>query len=326
MDLADVATASATSWLLPRRALLKYASAGVSFLSLCRRSPADSPQPSYPFPVEPRARLAVTSYPFRGYFISPANRGRDNRLPGMDIKQFAGFVAENFDVHNITPLLDHFSSTEPSYLAAFRKSVEQARSHVVDLGLPGKRFYAPDSAEREAAVAFGKKCVDIAAQIGSPSVRQHVNSARGEKPDVALASGSLAQLADYGARRNIVINLENDDLVSEDPYFLVAVIEKVANPYLRALPDFGNCLTGHDAAFNHKAVKTMLMHSFNMCHVKDSVEGADGKQHTVDLAAMFKLAGSCSYRGFFSMEFENGSQDPVSGTKQLVRKTLLYLV
>jgi sugar phosphate isomerase/epimerase len=241
----------------------------------------------------------------------------------MDLKAFPAFVAETFGVYNINPLVDHFSSTNPAYLESFRAEVDKARSHIVDLGLPGGRFYAADALVRKAGVDAGRRNIDIAARIGSPSVRQHVNGR--EKPDVSLAAESLSQLAEYGAKRNIVINLENDSLISEDPFFLVAVIEKVNNPYLRALPDFGNSLIGHDQDYNRRAVKGMLKHAFNMCHVKDTVAGEDGKSYHVDLGSMFGLAKSVSYPGFFSMEFETDSGDPVAGTRQLIEKTLQYL-
>jgi sugar phosphate isomerase/epimerase len=241
------------------------------------------------------------------------------------MKAFPAFVAEKFGVFNINPLINHFSSTEPAYLEDFRAALQKARSHIVDLGLPGGRFYAADAAVREAAVASAKGFIDIAVQLGSPSVRLHVNGRKDEKPDVPLASACLGDVAGHGDRENIVVNLENDNPVAEDPFFLVAAIEKVNSPYLRALPDFGNSLIGRDQAYNHRAVKAMLGHAYNMCHVKDTVEDATGKQQQVDLDYMFGLAKSSGYRGYFSMEFETRAGDPITGTKGLVDKTLKYL-
>ncbi len=243
----------------------------------------------------------------------------------MDLKEFAAFVADKFGVHNINPLLDHFSSVDGSYIDAFRVALEKAHSHIVDLALSGRRFYAADAAIRQEAVVYGKKCIDIASQVGSPSVRQHVAGSEGEKPDVALAANSLDEMAEYGEQKGVVVNLENDNAVSEDPFFLVAVIEKVKSPYLRALPDFGNSLMGHDDKYNHEAVEAMLRHVWNMCHVKDEVQGHDGKIYTVDLRSMFELAKKTSYRGYFSMEFDTANGDPVAGTKRLVEQTLKYL-
>jgi sugar phosphate isomerase/epimerase len=148
---------------------------------------------------------------------------------------------------------------------------------------------------------------------------------RGQKPDVAMAAESLAHLAEYGTKRNIVINLENDERVAEDPFRIVEVIEKVNSPYLRALPDFGNTLIGHDAEYSQKGVKGMLEHAWNMCHVKDVVQADDGSLVKVDLAAMFALAKQSSYRGFYSMEFDTDAGDPITGTQKLVQETLHYL-
>lgn len=135
--------------------------------------------PNLEFPTRPRARLAVTSWPFRAYIESPANQGRKPGVPSMDIKEFPAMVAQRFAVYNVNPLLAHFHSTDSAYLESFREAVARARSHIVDLGLPGRCFATTDSSTAEAAVADGCKWIDIAAAIGSPSVRQHLSAQAG---------------------------------------------------------------------------------------------------------------------------------------------------
>jgi sugar phosphate isomerase/epimerase len=277
------------------------------------------------FPVKARDRLAVTSWPFRTLIDSPTNRQRDATIPGMDLKEFAAFIVEKFGVHNINPLSDHFHSSDPAYLASLREAIAKAGSHIVDLGLSGKQFYSSYAAARAEAVEFGKKWIDVAVAVGSPSVRQHVSGRRGETPNLALAAASLGEMAEYGAKRNVVVNLENDNAVAEDPFFLVSVIEKVNSRHLRALPDFGNSLPPHDADYNEKAVKAMLKYAYNMCHVKDTLRSANGETHVVDLEKMFELAKASGYKGYFSMEFDTKSGDPFSGTKRLIEETLKYL-
>lgn len=243
----------------------------------------------------------------------------------MDITEFAAVVAKRFDVHNINPLADHFHSTDAAYLDKLRKAVENAQSHIVDLGLGGRRFYDSDASVRKAAVEYGRKWIDIAVTIGSPSVRQHVSGSPGTKPDVARAAESLGQVSEYGSKRNIIVQLENDNPIAEDPFFLVSVIEKVNNPYLRALPDFGNSLIGHDAEYNARAVADMFKHAYSMCHVKDAVRSEDGKLYNVDLPKMFEIAKASSYRGYFCMEYEAELGDPFSGTEKLIQETLKYV-
>jgi sugar phosphate isomerase/epimerase len=286
---------------------------------------AASEAPRLTFPRQPRERLAVTSWPFRNYINSPGNKAFDRGRLGFDLKEFPSVVARRFGVHNINPLSAHFTSTDQVYLADFRQAVFKANSRVVDLGLGGGEFYDADASKRQAGVDDGRRGIDVAVLIGSPSVRQHVAGKSGAKPDVALAAESLGQLTEYGAKRNIVVNLENDSAVSEDPFFLSAVIEKVNSPYLRGLPDFGNSLLEHDAEYNIKAVAAMLSHAFNMCHVKDAVQDKEGQIHEVDLKSMFHLASHAGYPGYFSMEYDIAEGDPFPGTEELIKKTLKYL-
>lgn len=279
--------------------------------------------PNLHFPTKPIDRLAVTSYPFRAYIVSPTNSARDASKPGMDLKEFPGMIAKELGVHNITPLENHFASTDPSYIEAFRTAMEKANSHIVDLGLGSGRFYDPADSERARAIESGRKGIDIAVQVGSPSVRQHIAGQRGLKPDVALAAQSLGELAEYGAKRNIVVNLENDSPVAEDPFFILDVVRKVNSPYLRALPDFGNSLRTYSPQENERALTEMFKYAYNMSHVKHTIESRDGKVLTVNVENMFRIAKAGAYAGYFSME--TGDADPYAGTRHLVELSLKYL-
>jgi len=287
------------------------------------QSKSQGRHPDLEFPTRPRDRLAVTSWPFRAYIETPSKRKPS--VPSMDIKEFPAMVVERFAVYNVNPLLSHFPSTDSTYLESFREAVAKARSHIVDLGLPGRCFATADAGTAEAAVQDGCKWIDIAAAIGSPSVRQHLSAQPGEKPDLDAAATNLARLADYGGKRNVVVNLENDNAVAEDPFFIVNVVEKVNHAYLRALPDFGNSIVKYGEEGNEKAVAAMLKHAFNMCHVKGAVESEAGKTYHVDLGRMFEIARQSSYRGYFSMEFDTNGGDPFAGTTKLIDETLHYL-
>jgi len=156
------------------------------------RSPQDALQgPHLEFPTGPRDRLALTSWPFREFIDSPHNPYRNRQKPGMDVKEFAAMAAKEFGIHNICALAAHFHSTESEYLDAFRAAVQQAGSRIVDLGLGGGSFWDPDKSKRQAAVEYGQHWIDLAVQLGSPSIRQHLGAPRGVKPDVDLASGTL---------------------------------------------------------------------------------------------------------------------------------------
>lgn len=307
---------------ISRRKILWMAAAGAGSAAIAT---AAQEEPHAQFPQAARERLAVTSWPFRAYIESPSNRNRDPNKPGMDLTQFPAMVREKFGVVNVNPLSDHFAATDAAYVERLRRAVQDARSHIVDVGLSGKNFCSSDAAVRSDALDFGRKWIDVAHMLGSPSVRQHLHLAAGTKSDSAEAARNLGELAGYGAKKNVVVLLENDSAVSEDPFFIVDVIERANNPYLRALPDFGNSLQGHDAAFNERAVAVMFKHSYNMAHVKDIIRSKDGKEYRVDIGGMFAIAKTSGYRGYFSMEVDTNSYDPYQGTTRLVNESLKYL-
>jgi sugar phosphate isomerase/epimerase len=281
-------------------------------------------EPDIAFPTEPRARLGVASYPFRSFIDSPRNRDRERGKPGMTLLQFPAMVREKFNVPNIEPLDAHFVSLEPAYLHELRVAVEKAGMHVIDIpaGVHAS-LYDPDEAKRKTAVENGKKWVDAAVTLGSPSIRLSIQVPRGVAPDVGRAVESLRVIADYGAEKNIVVNLENDDPKTEDAFYLVKVIEAVHSPYLRGLPDFCNSMLTGNERYNYECVAAMFRHAYNISHVKDS-EVDEGKVFRVDVGKTFAIAKAAGYRGFFSMEWE-GQAGPYEGTQQLIDASLKYL-
>jgi len=311
--IGQCAGVAAGAWLLPEFALV-----------------AGRSEPSVKFPSAPRERVAVAAYPFREFIVGW--KGWDGKTPSavpaaqkIELKDFAAHVAEKFNVRKIEPWGRIFPSTDPKYLEQFRAAVEKAHSAVVDIAVDDEYSqYSPDAAERNRALASSKQWVDVGAALGSPSVRTHVQGAKDVKPDMARAADTLARVAEYAAKKNVVVHLENDDAVSEDPFFIVQVIEKVNSPWLRALPDFGNSLNTHDDDFNYRAVDAMFAHAYGICHVKDGEVDEQGKPTHVDLARTFAILKKHGYKGYCSIEYD-APGDPYKPTAELVEKTVKFL-
>src|SRR5580658_5885309 len=285
---------------------------------------ADS-EPHIFFPTHPRERISVASYPFRAYIVSPDNRDRDTSLPGMNLLEFPADVVAKFSIHNIEPHSRHFTSTQPDYLDDFRQILLKTKVRVVNIAVSTvNSFYDADADAREKAVTYAKKWVDVALHIGSPGIRTHIAAARNSSPNVELTAGSLRAVTEYAADKNIVVTLENDDLVSEDAFFLVKVIESVNHPYLRALPDFANSMLSGDADFNYRTLQAMFQHAYNICHVKDGETNDDDKQFNIDPKRSFDILKASDYRGYCSMEFD-APGDPYGPTLKLIEQTVKYL-
>jgi sugar phosphate isomerase/epimerase len=291
---------------------------------------SENSHPSVLFPGAPRDRVAVAAYPFREFILGW--KGWDGKSPStiplsrqIEIKNFAAHVAEEFNVHHIEPWSPLFPSTDPAYLEEFRAAVQKANSAVVDIAVDSRDSqYSLDSAERKRAVASSQAWVNIGVALGSPSIRTHIQEAKDSKPDVARTADTLSRVAEYGARKNVVIHLENDDPVSEDPFFIAQVIDKVNSPWLRALPDFGNSLAAHDEDFNNRAMEAMFTRAYGICHVKDGEVNEQGKAVHVDLARTFSILTKHHYRGYCSIEYD-APGDPYKPTAELVEKTIAFL-
>jgi sugar phosphate isomerase/epimerase len=280
-------------------------------------------EPALRFPAAPRERLAIASYSLRSLIDSPRRRAA-GATGLMDIKDVPAFVVKQFEIRRVEILGQHLRSTEAAYLDEYRSRLRSAGVQVVNIPTSiGASLYDPDAARRGTAVENAKKSIDVAGMLDCPSVRLHIQKAGDGAPDVDRTVESLAGVAQYAASKGVVVNLENDDLFSEDAFFLAKVIDQVKSPWVRALPDFCNSMLKGDPQFNYDAVTAMFRRAYNICHLKDSeVEG--GKVIRIDLARTFEIAKSSGYKGYFSVEFE-GEGDPVVGTGKLVEAALRYL-
>jgi sugar phosphate isomerase/epimerase len=296
--------------------------AGATLLPSMVSAAADTAQPSMRFPEQPRERIAIASYPFRDHLA-----GRKDALGGhkLELKEFSVHVAEKFNISKIEPWSEHFRSLDQKYLQEIRAGVEKVGGMIVNIAVDGEHSpYAADKAERQKSVAISKQWVDAAGALGSPSIRSNMPKASDSEPDAQRAADTLSQVVDYAANKNILVNLENDNPVSEDPFFIVQVVEKVNNPWLHALPDFANSLLTGREDHAYQGLQAMFAHTYNICHVKALETNEQGKEFRVDMAKTFGLMRAAHYKGYCSMEFDSPG-DPYKGTSELIDTTLKYL-
>ena len=281
-------------------------------------------EPSVNFPADPRQRLAVSSYPFRAQIVSPRNPGNGNGQGAMTLPQFGEYIASKLHVSGIEPWGRHFESLEPDYVHNLARSFKQIGLRVVNITADARvRICGSTPEDQAAGLEAYHQWVDAAVILESPSIRVHLP--RPQAPgDIDCAVQSLKRLAEYGARKNIVINLENDNPASEDPFRVVKVIEAANTPFLCALPDFCNSMQiQDDQQYDNRALRALFAHAFNISHVKN-IEHHGGKTLRVDVDQIFAIAKKAGYRGYFSMEWSGGG-DAYEPTKELIEASLKNL-
>jgi sugar phosphate isomerase/epimerase len=303
---------------LTRRSFVRtamLASASAAFASL--------KMPVAHFPVDPRSRLAVASYPFRAFIAAPHNHEHDPSKGTMDLAAFALFVRDHFKVRWIEPLDTHFFSTEPDYIARLHTHLKVSGVGVANIPVDEDVDLCSDLSEvREHGNARYRRWLDIAAQLGSPSVRFSLPKCTSIDA-LQKALNAMRPTLNYAQTRGVVVLLENDDPVIASAARLVKAIKQADTPWLRALPDFANSLMGGDESFNAGAVQSMFSHAWSMAHVKDA-EVIEGKRRTVSLAQLFGFAKTSGYRGFYSMESDS-AVDPTVDTQHLIERSLALM-
>jgi len=280
--------------------------------------------PHVPFSTAPDGRVSVSSYPFRE-FIAARHGERSAGPAKMPIKSFAGHVLAKFNVRTVEPWSEHFLSAEPAYLDEIRETAAKVGSGFANIAADQETsFYSQDASERQRAIQFGKTWIDVAARLGSPSVRLNIAAARNAKPDAALVAEGLKPIAEHAAAKNVAVHLENDNPVSEDPFFIVSVVDRVGNSWIHALPDFGNSLAALPPEEAYRGLDQMFAHAYAISHVKDTTTTPANVVVQVDMARIFALAKKHNYKGVFSMEWETAG-DVYAGTASLIATTLKNL-
>ena len=178
--------------------------------------------------------------PFREFIIL-AGTTTNSLLQKLPLKDFPAQIAAKFNVTKIEPWSEHFLSTEGAYLDELHNSATKSGVTFANVAADTDHsIYSADASVRQLASQFGKQWIDVAARLSSPSVRLNIANAANAKPELTQVADGLKPIADYAASKNVAVHLENDNPISEDPFFIASVVDRINSPWLHALPDFGN--------------------------------------------------------------------------------------
>ncbi len=117
-------------------------------------------------------RLACNSWPFRGYFDAPhMHEYRDTKYPLLTQADFPEFLADNFKIHNVEFLPQHFTDTDPSTINKVKVGLAKANSHCCNLmGVEFSGGLFTPGADREAIAKEAERWIVVAVALGSPRI------------------------------------------------------------------------------------------------------------------------------------------------------------
>jgi sugar phosphate isomerase/epimerase len=241
-------------------------------------------------------RVGVSTWSFHTFFE------RDSKDPAkvlMDVLDFPEMIADRYHVHAIEIVLPHFADPPPARIAEFKKRLARARSRVVNMPLDfGVLWNKPaisstDSAERDAALGMYRGGIDIAQQIGSPTVRCDPGVVNLDDPSLTI--DAYKQLAAYAGARGIKVVVENHGPIAKDPEALVEILKAAG---VGSLPDFGNF---PDEDTRERGLRALFPLAGDLAHAK--------LREGQDFGRCVRIANESGFAGVFSIE-ASGKGDP----------------
>jgi sugar phosphate isomerase/epimerase len=250
-----------------------------------------------------------------------------------DLEKCIDLAAEmGFD--GVEILHRQMQNEEPGYLQRLKR-----RAFVNGLALVGfsthQGFLRPDAAERQKNVDHTIHCIELAYQLGIPTMRVNTGTwgtsknfdelmkNRGIEPPREGCTDEdgfkwviegLTKCLKAAEKCGVLLGLENHWGLGRTPEGVLRVVEAINSPWLQVTLDTGNFLEDPYDRLEKLAPKAVL--------VQAKTYYGGGLWYTLDLDydRIAKLFRKHDYRGWVSLEFE-GKEDPRSG----VAKSLALL-
>ena len=235
-------------------------------------------------------------------------------------------------------LHQQLASEEPGYLQNLKRHAFRRGISLYNLSTH-QDFVWAEAEKRQQQINHTLHCIDLAHDMGIPSIRVNGGLWRGEGDSNSLlesngwvkpwpgytvddgfqwAIDSLAQCIEHAARRGVMLLLENHWGLTTTAAGMVRIIEAVNSPWLRAILDMGNFYFEDDM---YAAVERIAPY-VDLAHVKTYPGG--GLVYTLDLdyARLFKSLLVAGFQGYVSLEMEGheAAQTAVPKSISLIRE------
>lgn len=247
--------------------------------------------------------------------------------------------ASEFGVEGVDILHRQMAMAEREPLSAENKAYLQklkrcAFSHGVDLICLSthQNFVNTDAAARQAEVEHTIKCIEIAYELGVPSIRLNsgrwntlgsfdaLMKARGVEPlppglteddGFKWCIDCIGKILPKAAECGVTLALENHWGLTRTPEGMLKILNAIESPWLGALLDTGN--------FMEDPYEKLAKVASRAAFVQAKTYYGGGEWYTLDLNyhRIAKILAEANYRGYVSLEFEGKEPGETAVPKSL---------
>ncbi|MEZ5072876.1 MAG: sugar phosphate isomerase/epimerase family protein [Bacteroidales bacterium] len=307
--------------MIDRRRFLQAGALGVAGAALtgCTNGETQPPATNEPTPNIRHNPIGVSTYSFWQFNNEP------NVPPIEDI--IDQVAAMGFD--GVELLLVQMPSEETSYLNSLKKRAFHAGLDLMGFSTH-QGYVSPDKASRDENIELTKHQIELAYQLGIPTMRintgrwgtsksfDHLMENRGIEPALegytdedgfGWVIDALEKILPTAERCGVVLGLENHWGLGRTAAGVRRIVDTINHPWLKITLDTGNFLEDPYDQLEALAKDTVLMQA------KTYYGG--GKWYTLDLdyPRIGQIMRDAGYKGYISVEME-GKADPKEAVPQ----------
>jgi sugar phosphate isomerase/epimerase len=253
----------------------------------------------------------------------------------LDPVDFASITIEKYGLNAVEYVNGFYSknASDESFWSAMKtRAVDAGVKNLLIMVDDEGNLGVANDAERKNAVENHYKWIHAAKILGCHSVRVNAfGDAERATYRNAIIDG-MGRLADYAAKENINIIIENHGLFSSDADLIVDIIQQVNKPNFGSFPDFGNwCLSAKwgstqiacEKAYDRFQGVSELLPYARAVSAKSYNFNENGEDRTIDYYKMLKIVKESGYQGYVGIEYEGtelNEHDGILATKTLMER------
>jgi sugar phosphate isomerase/epimerase len=237
--------------------------------------------------------------------------------------------ASHFGFAGVDVLHQQMDSEERSYLMKLKRHAFVHGVELICLSIH-QNFVSPKAEVRQENIQHTLKCIELAYQLGIPSIRlnsgrwrtvasfDRLMELRGIEPPIAgyteddafgWCIDCIGKCLTKAAECGVLLALENHWGLTGTPEGLLRIVKAINSPWLGVLMDTGNFLENPYSKLEAIAPKTVLVHA------KTYFGGGEWYSLDLDYRRVASILAKVNYNGYVTLEFE-GKADPDSGVAQ----------
>jgi len=264
---------------------------------------------------------------------------QSNTLDALDFPKKARELG--FDAVEYVNQLYNIDQNNPA--ASITKLVKELKIRSNDNGISNVLIMIDNEGElaglsksaRDEAIAKHSRWADAAAGLGCHSIRVNLSGNGADTFEIwkEKSVDGLGRLAEYAAKSNINVIVENHGGLSSDAGKLTDVIKAINLKNCGTLPDFGNFCIKREGDFckteynRYKGVEELMPFAKGVS-AKSYNFDAQGNETTIDYVKILKIVKNSGYMGRIGIEYEGdvlNEEQGIMATKMLLLKAAAKL-